>query len=94
MAPEVSSDFPLDKLAHFTFFFVFALLWMYASALSIRQRTALVGASGILYGILIEVIQAWLPFNRAAEPWDAVADFLGLLAGLLVYFLARARSLP
>ena len=79
----------MDKLAHFTFYFMAAVL----GALSIRERTQ--GESGlkksiltiviavVLYGIVIEVIQSELTVDREGDVFDVLANTLGALLGAL-----------
>lgn len=77
-----------DKLAHFGAFTVFTgIVWLY-----LRHRgwkalklDASAFAIGIAVGLSIEILQALLPINRAAEPLDMLADAAGslLAVGLL-----------
>jgi VanZ family protein len=50
-------------------------------------RYALIFALG--FGVLMELLQAWLPFKRSGDIGDIVADALG---GLMIYGLARLAS--
>jgi len=77
-----------DKITHFSFYAIGMLL----GGLGARER--FLGRRGparplvvlffslLAYGFLIEVFQAVLPTGRSAEGWDALANTLGLLAGL------------
>lgn len=93
--PNASPDttLPLDKIAHFGMFLGFGFLWMHAlhprrkrkahrerKALSWR-RTALLLGVGLGLSILAEIYQNLLP-QRAAEPYDAAANLLGLLVAV------------
>jgi VanZ family protein len=66
-----------DKFMHIAIFVGFAVLWVLAG-----RRPVWVLVAGLLYGILIEVIQGVLPINRSADVDDAVADFIGTLLGV------------
>ncbi len=66
-----------DKFMHIVIFMPFAVLWIFAG-----RRPLWVIIAGLLYGILIEVIQGVLPINRSADVVDAVADFAGTLIGV------------
>jgi VanZ family protein len=87
-----------DKLAHVGIFGLFGaiLAWSLADRLDdlgiIRMALAfLLGAAG---GALDEVHQIFVP-GRSAEVGDAVADALGVAAGLFLFFrIRRARRRP
>ncbi|AFK04159.1 VanZ family protein [Emticicia oligotrophica DSM 17448] len=72
-----------DKSAHFI---VFAG-WAFCHQFVFRQyaKTLIIG---ILYGIFIEFWQGILPqsFHRNFDWYDALADSIGVLIGLLLYF--------
>ncbi|MEB8328765.1 VanZ family protein [Flavobacteriaceae bacterium KMM 6897] len=79
----------MDKLVHFAFYFMAALL----GALSIRERTQ--GKSGlnksillilgavVFYGIVIEVVQSEFTVAREGDVFDVMANTLGALLGTL-----------
>ncbi|HIG75316.1 MAG TPA: VanZ family protein [Bacteroidetes bacterium] len=66
-----------DKLYHALAFIGFALVWRWAG---VRPLAVLV--SGIAFAVFIEVWQATLPIGRFADPYDTLADIVGLLFGL------------
>ena len=76
--------FTPDKLYHIAAFVGYALLWLRAGA---RPRTVL--ATGLLFGVFIEVWQHTLPIGRSADPYDALADALGLVLGLWIGRVAK-----
>ncbi len=76
--PELPSN--SDKAEHFI---TFALLCWGAVQLFATRRALLLAAFGlVLLGIGIEIAQGTLTTNRSADPYDALADTLGILAGL------------
>ncbi|MDX1532486.1 MAG: VanZ family protein [Rhodothermales bacterium] len=77
----------IDKVGHFGMFFIGGVLW--GRAWSGRLGAVLVG--GVLLAVGTEALQALLSMGRAADPFDAVADVAGLLAGLGVLILWRQR---
>jgi len=77
--------FSFDKVAHFGVFALFGWLWMYAAGLPLRARAIRVLAAGIVYGILTELYQGQLPWERTPDVYDALADALGTVAGVLFY---------
>ncbi len=88
--PPVS--FPqFDKLQHFL---GYAGLSAYAVMLFTRLRTQALAALGlVVFGIAIEVAQGALTAGRVADSADAMANSLGVLAGLLVSATPMARWL-
>lgn len=78
--PELPSN--SDKAEHFL---TFALLCWGAVQLFATRRALLFATFGlVLLGIAIEIAQGALTTNRSADPYDALADTLGILAGLLL----------
>ena len=69
-----------DKVQHLLGYFVLAAVAVQLFA----GRKALLRAGGglVAMGVLIEVAQGTLTATRAMDPWDALANTLGVLAGL------------
>ncbi len=100
--PSVSPDtaLQLDKIAHFGLFLGFGFLWMHAlhprrppherKAASWRRTLMLLGV-GLGLSVLAEFYQELLP-RRTAEPYDAVANLLGLLAAVGVFWWRHPPS--
>lgn len=79
-----------DKIEHLLAYFVLS-----ASAVQLfrRGRPLLWAAVGLVaLGIAIEVAQGALTVTRAADPWDALANTTGVLAGAAMS-LTRWRDL-
>ncbi|KLD70304.1 VanZ family protein [Xanthomonas pisi] len=69
-----------DKAEHFL---TFALLCWGAVQLFATRRAQIAAAIGLVaLGIGIEIAQGALTTNRSADPYDALADTLGIAAGL------------
>ena len=91
----------LDKVVHFIFYFVAAILGI----LLIRERTkAKINLSRsvvitvllvIIYGIVIEVIQSTYTINRSGELYDVLANSLGAFfgAGLIIILFSGKTPL-
>lgn len=87
----------LDKIVHFTFHV--GILVLGALALnethfqqwSWRKRITLLLVFSISYGLLIELLQWIMPFDRSAEFWDVLANLTGALVGGLL--IQSSRSL-
>ena len=82
--------FTFDKLGHFGIFFIGALLWMRAWP----ERPRRIFAVGVAFSVGTELYQGLVPFlGRSADPFDVLADVLGLTAGLgVALWLRRRRS--
>ncbi len=82
-----------DKVVHVVLFAVFGGLWMRALCppaptttwARVRRRGGRLLLLGVLFGVGSEVYQQVLPLRRMADPYDALADVLGLLFGILLY---------
>jgi len=73
-----------DKVEHFLAYFLLA-----SAAVQIyRTRAALLwaGAGLVLLGVGIEVLQGALTTDRMADPMDALANSVGVVAGMAVVF--------
>lgn len=79
--PEELSSFN-DKSLHIAIFVPFAILWIAAG-----YRIVYVLIAGMLFGALIELLQAILPINRNADWLDLAADSLGVVLGTIVGWL-------
>ena len=85
-APKFS--FPnADKVVHFTFYFVFVILWyrylLLRKKVVPKTKMALIFLS-IIFGIAIEFAQGNLTTTRHADIWDVVANSTGTLVGIFV----------
>lgn len=78
-----------DKLGHAGMFAVFGWLWAWAVP---DVHVGWVLAAGVAFAVFTEVYQGLLPFDRTPDLFDALADLLGLLAGLLACRLWRRRA--
>lgn len=91
----------IDKITHFIFHLNFVVL----GGLFLKEKTReafqpnkgilIILISAILYGIIIEVLQDIMPFDRAAEIWDVLANTLGAISGSLLIkkYFSRNRKL-
>lgn len=76
----------LDKIGHLGMFAAPAAL-----AGLLRSRGAL--AVLLLHALVSEPLQDRLTQGRSSDPWDTVADLLGMVLGVLVVAWWRRRSL-
>jgi VanZ family protein len=78
----------LDKYVHFTFHFIFVILWLfYANAKQrIENKTALkVVLCSLFFGITIEILQELLTATRKADIHDVFANTLGAITAAIVF---------
>ena len=80
--------FEIDKVVHFLFYFILAVL-MYYPFFKIKneliiKRIVFIVVTGILFGAFIEVIQGTLITNRAFDQLDILANSLGTIIGFII----------
>ena len=87
----------LDKIVHFTFHLgililgTFSLREMMPKQWHRRNTIAILLLFSVGYGLLIELLQWLMPFDRSAEFWDVLANLTGALTGGLL--IQKNRSL-
>ena len=80
-----------DKIGHFGMFFIGAWIWMGAWP----NSTARVLAAGLTFSAATEIYQGLLPvLSRSPDPFDVVADALGLIVGLGLWWWWHHRVKP
>jgi len=76
-----------DKLWHMLFFGLWTLklglLFKYNLS-NIKPGSWAIGMAGFLFGLFIEGLQYLLPVRRAADPYDILANALGVLLAFVV----------
>ncbi len=79
-----------DKLLHFVFYAILTVLLH----LSIKKNkyNFLIIFIVVVYGIIIELLQAVLTKNRNADIYDAIANFLGAIVGFLSIHFLRNKN--
>lgn len=85
--PELPSN--SDKAEHFLTYvcLAFGAVQLFAT----RKALACAGLGLVLLGVGIEIAQGLFTVDRSADPFDALANTLGVLAGLL-WVRTRARE--
>ena len=85
-----------DKYVHFTFHFVFTILWGFYSWAKLNDITiSKIGRVVILsfcYGILIEILQEIYTKTRHADIFDVLANGTGALAALVFFVLIKRQK--
>lgn len=94
--PDSSATLDFDKIAHALLFAGLGVLWMRAlqPASGDTPRHAWIRGVGLLGGGLAfaavtEVYQAWFLAGRTGDPYDALADGIGLAAAVVAYASVR-----
>ncbi len=79
-----------DKAEHFIAFGVWSFLTIYSF-----RNTFFTFIAGILFGIGIEFWQSILPesFHRSFDWYDAVADTIGVILGIIVFLAIHKAKL-
>jgi len=88
--------FQYDKIGHFLMFFSWTLIFglLYFSRNPDNANLGFILFSGAFFGIAIEALQVVLPFDRAFEFNDIIADLLGAGAATIVLFLIKKIMPP
>ena len=76
----------IDKVVHFTFYFILIILFLFESNDSKGYRLAVIGfLCCILLGISTEYGQYYMKLGRSFEWTDMVANMLGCISGLVLF---------
>jgi VanZ family protein len=80
-----------DKIVHFTMYFglMSVIILENRNTLSGTQKTFLTGLIPFFYGVLIEIMQATLTTTRSGSVFDALANTLGILVSILLWFFIK-----
>ncbi|WP_121964923.1 VanZ family protein [Myroides sp. N17-2] len=78
-----------DKVAHFTFYFVFSIIWFVYSVKSMPNKSRiwlsiLIFTIASVMGGIVEMLQYFFSPTRSAEWADELANCLGSLFGVLL----------
>ena len=89
--------FEIDKIVHFLFYFVLALLmgtaFYYKKNEPFIKRIVIIVAIGISVGFFIEVIQGNFIKNRFFDFFDILANSIGTLVGFIIIEKIRINKL-
>lgn len=77
-----------DKIVHFFMYFVFMVLWRYASRVPEivnKKKFIFYGLIfGALLGIILEILQKYLDIGRSFDIFDILANISGLIFVFLI----------
>ena len=82
-----------DKYVHFTFHFVFTMLWGFYSwqkenSIVVNKIVSIVFIS-LCYGIVIEVLQETCTTTRHADLFDVIANATGAISAFALFVLLK-----
>lgn len=75
-----------DKIVHFVFYFLFVILWNFSfdfKKFHIKKGFIIL-VIAIVYGILMEFLQATFTKDRTADVLDVLANSTGAIIGLIL----------
>jgi len=82
--PSLGSSFD-DKIYHFLAYSLLAGLWItHYKSVKKRYTLHLVFSALLLFGILLESVQHQLNPNRTFDPYDMLANCIGIVVGTLI----------
>ena len=76
-----------DKVAHFSFYFLFVILWnrfLFVSNVAILKKKYSILLLAIFFGICIEIAQKIFTTTRQADILDVFANTLGAVLGFII----------
>ena len=81
-----------DKIIHFFFYLILTIIWhlyFYVKWRFTLKKYVLVSIAlgAFIYGMLIEVLQDVLPYDRSAEWADILANTFGVITGTVIIVL-------
>lgn len=82
-----------DKYVHFTFHFVFTMLWGFYFWVKLKEiilsKIKQVVIISLCYGILIEVLQQTITKTRHADIFDVMANLSGASIAFIIFILIK-----
>ncbi|MGI8947195.1 MAG: VanZ family protein [Ornithinimicrobium sp.] len=83
--PDVPAASQADKLVH-------AAMFALPAVVAVRLARTWPWTVLVLHALLSEPLQAWLTTQRQLDPWDTVADLVGIVLGVLAAQAWRKRA--
>lgn len=86
-----------DKIGHFIAYFILTIVWALFFFFSekmnknLKQSLIITSIICILYGVLMEVLQAVLTTYRSSDWYDVVANTSGTIFAVLVFVMFKNR---
>jgi VanZ family protein len=87
----------IDKFIHLTFYFLLSVSFQSSllrnTLINKKEQILITLVLVISYGLIMEVFQFYFTSDRSAELFDALANTLGCIFGILLYPLLRKSNL-
>lgn len=80
----------LDKVVHFTFYFIGSILACFfvrertSGRISLRVVMVYTAVLLTIFGLIIEFLQYFMTYDRSGEILDFTANFIGVVLGLIL----------
>lgn len=74
----------LDKLVHLILYITFVILWYLAWPKWKRSYSYVLLVVGIMYGVLIEILQSEMSLGRSYDIADILANTIGAILGVIL----------
>lgn len=78
-----------DKVVHISIFVILSILWQFyffkRGVENSRKFVFIFLLSMLVYGILIEVFQELFTVSRTADPFDVLANMIGVAIGIAIF---------
>ncbi|MEZ4875668.1 MAG: VanZ family protein [Flavobacteriaceae bacterium] len=81
-----------DKMVHCGIYAVYVFLWLWyfwGHNKENKKAYFLVPIALCIYGIVIEILQGRFVATRTEDFWDVIANSIGILIGLFVFYKAK-----
>lgn len=79
----------IDKFIHFSFYFLLSVSFQTSLFRNIlinkKEQILITSVIVISYGLIMEVFQFYFTSDRSAEIFDALANTLGCISGILIF---------
>jgi len=85
-----------DKVVHLGMYFGLMSVIILENRKTIKRTVSLflIGALSLLYGILMEILQATITITRSGSFYDALADAAGVLLSILLWlWIKRVKNI-
>ena len=87
----------IDKFIHFSFYFLLSVSFRSSLLRNIlinkKEQILITSVIVISYGLIMEVFQFYFTSDRSAEIFDALANTLGCILGILIFPFLKKRNL-
>jgi len=76
-----------DKFVHVGMYFALmsVIILEHRDSIKIKRQLFIIGLIPLFYGILMEILQAFLTQTRTGSVFDALADCIGILISIFVW---------